>query len=414
MNPNQIYTLVYIFTTFPPEVSGSARFNWERVQWLAKQEKYRVVVLTNHWEEADVPTVPPGLEKNLIIETFPSKPWIVYNLLRVPTFSAARLIRQRLAYYQPDIITVVDLEGLFFFSTWHLVGRNYARKHGIPYITEYRTDYYSIIQSSTYPAWNLVKELFVKPISIYLYHQCDATLAISPAASRSLKQLGISNAHQVLVRGVDLSALNPSRRNRKCLEPWLTAQEQNNKVIFFLGRVAFEKRIDLLIQAFARLKPRQEKFSLIIAGDGPVDIVNKLKRLAQPIPNIHFIGFIFGETKANLLASCDVFCSPSPYETFGGAMVEAMASGIPVVSVNSGGVSDYMIDGVNGYLVPPNDVDGLTNALEKALSDDNTEIIQKALQDAQQLSSEQGCQNLDNYYQQLLNSKPTSYSPVMH
>jgi glycosyltransferase involved in cell wall biosynthesis len=202
--------------------------------------------------------------------------------------------------------------------------------------------------------------------------------------------------------GMDLSPYSPNRRNRKWLEPWLTVEEQDNKIVLFLGRLALEKRVDVLIEAFARLQHRHSKCSLIIAGDGPTDAINQLKRLAEPIPNIHFIGFVHGETKANLLASCDVFCSPAPYETFGLTIIEAMASGTPVVTVNSGGVSDYTRNGVNAYLVPPNDVQKLTNALEKVLLNNNAEIIQHALQDAKQFSIDQGCTNLNNYYQKLL------------
>ena len=131
-------------------------------------------------------------------------------------------------------------------------------------------------------------------------------------------------------------------------------------------------------------------------------MVNQLKQLAKQVPHIHFTGFILGEMKANLLASCDVFCSPSPYETFGRTIVEAMASGIPVITVDSGAVSEYMLDGVNGYLVPPDDVEGLANCIHKVALSDNTKIIQRALHDSQQFSVGQGCKNLDNYYQKLL------------
>lgn len=401
MDPPQIYTLAFLFTTFPPEVSGSAIFNWERIQWFAKQRMYKVVVLAPDWQNrASVPSVPSDLEKTLIIETYASKPWLLYKLLHVPTFSAASQISQRLTYYKPDLITVVDVERLFWFSTWHLPGSRYARKYHIPYISEYHTDYYNHL--STYPAGKWLRKIILKPLNRYLYHQCDTTLAISSAASRSLQQMGIANSLAIPLYGMDLAVYSPSRRNRKCLESWLIDQEQNNKVLLFVGRLALEKRVDLLIAAFARLKPKYNNYSLLIAGDGPEDAVNRLKRLAKPIPNIHFIGFIHGETKANVLASCDVYCSPAPYETFGRTLVEAMASGIPAVTVDSGGVSDYLIDGVNGYLVPPNKVEGLTNAIAKVLASNNTEMIQRALQDAKQFSLEQGCWNLNNYYQHLL------------
>jgi len=315
VDAQRTYTLVFVFTTFPPEVSGSALFNWERVQWLAQQGTYKIVVLANNWQDSSsLPSVPPGLEKNLIIETFPSKPWLIYELLQVPTFAAARQIEERVASYKPDLITLVDIEQMFWFSTWHLPGRDYAREHRIPYITEYQTDYYNHL--GTYPCGKLLREILLKPVHRYLYHQCDVTLAISPASARSLQQIGISNFHSLSFHGVDIAPFSPSYRDRKWLETWLTAEEQNHKVILFLGRLALEKRINLLIEAFAQLKRRLPKCSLVIAGEGPTNVMTKLKRLAQPIPHIHFVGFAPGE-KARLLASCDVYCTPAPYETFG-------------------------------------------------------------------------------------------------
>jgi len=78
-----------------------------------------------------------------------------------------------------------------------------------------------------------------------------------------------------------------------------------------------------------------------------------------------------------------------------------MASGIPVVTVNSGGVSDYIVDRVNGYLVPPEDVEALTNMLETVLSTDNETLLDHALQDAKKLSIERACETLNDYYQHI-------------
>jgi glycosyltransferase involved in cell wall biosynthesis len=306
-----------------------------------------------------------------------------------------------LAYYQPDLIVVTDVERYFLLSAWQLPGKRYAKRNHIPYIAEYHTDLYNF--SAAYPGWQWFRNIARNSqIASYLYRQLDMTICASDAASQSCKELGIPNVKTIPFLGIDVSTYSPSRRNRKWLEPWLSAKEQNNKVLLFLGRLGFEKRVDLLIEAFALLKRREPNYSLVIAGDGPVDVVKQLKRLAGSVPDIHFTGFLLGETKANVLASCDVFCSPSPYETFGRTIVEAMASGIPLVTVNSGAVSEYIFQGVNGYLVPPNNVEGLANGIHKALSSNNTDVIQNALRDATQFSLDQGCQNLSNYYQQLL------------
>jgi glycosyltransferase involved in cell wall biosynthesis len=400
MSSGRIYTLAFLVTAFPPEVSGSSHFNWARVHWFAKLGRYRVVVFAPDWQKK-LDSSLSNSNNNLIIERYPSKPWIPYKLTYVPTFLAARQISERLAFYKPDLIVMTDVERYFLLSAWQLPGRRYARIDHIPYLAEYHTDVYNF--SATYPGWQWLRNVVRSSrLMSYLYHQLDTTICPSTPASKTCQEMGIQNTHTIRFFGTDISTYNPDRRNRKWLEPWLSPQEQNNKVLVFLGRLGFEKRVDLLIKAFAELKRKQPNCSLVIVGDGPADVVNKLKRLAEPVPDIHFTGFLLGETKANVLASCDVFCSPSPYETFGLTGVEAMASGIPVITVNSGGVSEYILDGVNGYLVPPNDVEGLVNCLEKVLSSNNTELIQRALRDANQFSVEQGCQNLNDYYQHLL------------
>jgi glycosyltransferase involved in cell wall biosynthesis len=401
MSSDSVYTLVFLVTAFPPEVSGSSHFNWARAQWFAKQGMYRVIVFAPDFQKGPDSLV---VDNNLIIERYPSKRWIPYKLTYVPTFSAARQISKKIAFYKPDLIAMTDVERYFLLSAWQLPGRRFAKEHQIPYLAEYHTDVYNF--SSTYPGWQWLRN-FVRKTRLlsYLYHQLDTTICPSKAASKSCQEVGIKNTDVVRFFGTDISSYNPNRQNRKWLKPWLSHKEQNNKILGFLGRLGFEKRVDLLIEAFGKLKRKHHDYSLVIVGDGPADVVNQLKRLAQGIPDIHFTGFLLGETKANVLASFDVFCSPSPYETFGLTGVEAMASGVPVVTVKSGGVSEYMLDGVNGYLVPPDDVEALANCLEKVLSSDNTEVIQRALQDANQYSDEQGCQNLNNYYQKLLQLK---------
>jgi glycosyltransferase involved in cell wall biosynthesis len=402
MSFSKVYTLAFLVTAFPPEVSGASHFNWERAQWFAKQGKYRVVVFAPDWQmEPKSPLALSDLDNKLIIERYPSKPWVPYQLTYVPTFLAAHQINKKLVDYQPDLIVMTDVERFFLLSAWQLPGRRYARKHHIPYLAEYHTDIYNF--AAAYPGWQWLRNLLRNShLTNYLYRQLDQTVCSSIAASLSCQQMGISTVHKIQFVGIDVSTYSPSRRSRKCLESWLRVNEKNNKKLLFLGRLGFEKRVDLLIEAFARLRKKYHNCSLIIAGDGPTNVVNKLKHLAQQVPNIHFTGFIVGETKANVLASCDVFCSPSPYETFGRTVVEAMASGIPVVTVDSGAVSEYILDGINGYLVPPNDVEGLANGIYKALSNNSTEIIQRALRDANQFSVEQGCQNLNDYYQYLL------------
>lgn len=402
MSPKKLHTLIFLVTGFPPDVSGVSLFNWERAQWFARQDKYRVVVFAPDWQQpSETLTIPPDLHKKLVIERYPSKPWIPYPLTHVPRFRSARQIEQRIANYSPDLIIMTDVERYFLLGAWQLPGRHYAEAHQIPYIAEYHTDLYNF--SASYPGWQWLRQAArSSQLASYLYRQIDVTVCSSVAASQSCQELGIPNIKTIPFLGIDVSTYSPARRNRKWLKLWLSEKEQQNKVLLFLGRLGFEKRVDLLIQAFAKLQMKEPNCSLIIAGDGPDAVVDSLKRLAASIPNIHFTGFLLGDMKANVLASCDVFCSPSPYETFGRTVVEAMASGLPVVTVNSGAVSEYVFNRMNGYLVPPNDAEALANGIQNVLLSNNTSVVQRALEDAKQFSLEQGCQNLSNYYQQLL------------
>ncbi len=402
MKPPKLITLAFLVTGFPPDVSGVSHFNWERAQWFANQGIYRVIVFAPDWQNSPEASLTPSQpDKNLIIERYPSKPWAPYPLTHVPTFGAARFIREKLADYHPDLIVVTDVERFFLLSAWQLPGRRYAKAQRIPYLAEYHTDLYNF--SAAYPGWQWLRNFaHSSQLANYLYRGIDQTVCSSIAASKSCEELGITNTQTIPFLGIDVSTYSPGCRNRQALSPWLSDQEKENKILLFLGRLGFEKRVDLLIKAFASLTRRDPHYSLIIAGDGPDNVVNSLKKLAAPMSNVHFTGFLLGETKTNVLASCDLFCSPSPYETFGRTVVEAMASGIPIVTVNSGAVSEYILDGVNGYLVPPDSEEGLANGIERALASNNKDVIQQAVQDSKQFSLDQGCRNLSDYYQQLL------------
>lgn len=405
MKYTKLHTLAFLVTGFPPDVSGVSHFNWERVRWFAQQGQYRVIVFAPDWQNMSKTDLEYSDLSNLTIEYYPSKPWIPYKLTHVPKFSAAGLIDRKVVDYQPDLIIVTDVERFFWLSTWRIPGLNYARENNIPSIAEYHTDLYNF--SAAYPGWKWFKRLGKTKLMSNLYrnfyHKFDVTLCSSAAASQSCLEMGVFNVKNISFLGIDVSSYSPNCRDRECLKTWLTTEEQNHKVILFLGRLAFEKRIDLLIEAFIKLKCQEPKLSLIIAGDGPKDAVNQAKKLARQVSHIHFTGFLLGEIKAKVLASCDVFCSPSPYETFGRTTVEAMASGIPVITVDSGAVSNYIKDEINGYLVKPNDVEILANCLHKVLSSDREDITKRALQNAEQFSLEQGCQNLHHYYQKILN-----------
>jgi phosphatidylinositol alpha 1,6-mannosyltransferase len=400
-------TILFLATGFPPDVSGVSLFNWERAVWLSQPGFYRVVVMAPDWQTVDrlYPEVPAN--HNLIIDVYPSKPWLPYKLTHVPRFNAAKYIEERIAFYQPNLIVVTDAERLFLLSTWRLPGKKYARQQRIPFIAEYHTDLYNF--SAAYPGWQWFRSVVrATKLTSYLYRQFDLTLCTSQAAELSCREVGIPNVCSVPFLGVDTASYSPSLRDRSVLRTWLPEDEMENKVLLFLGRLGYEKRVDLLIEAFSRLPQKATNFSLLIVGDGPREVVEKLQAQAAAFANIYFTGFLLGQQKAQVLAACDIFCSPSPYETFGRTIVEAMASGLPVVTVASGAVAEYIQPGVNGYLVPAEDPSALAGMIWQIATEPQSLVIEKAQHGAQQFSIGQGCQQLANFYQSLM----PSYSSI--
>jgi hypothetical protein len=215
MSSGKIYTLAFLVTAFPPEVSGSSHFNWARAQWFAKQG-YRVIVFAPDFQKKPDSSL-SDLDENLIIERYPSKRWIAYKLTYVPTFKAARQISKKLAYYQPDLIVMTDVERYFLLSAWQLPGRGFARSNHIPYLAEYHTDVYNF--SSTYPGWQWLRNVVRRTrLLSYLYHQLDTTICPSTPASKTCQEMGLKNTRTIQFFGTDISTYNPDRRNRKWLE----------------------------------------------------------------------------------------------------------------------------------------------------------------------------------------------------
>ena len=134
--------------------------------------------------------------------------------------------------------------------------------------------------------------------------------------------------------------------------------------IGYVGRLAPQKRADLLVEAFGRMR---ERAWLVVVGDGPDR--GRVHELAVGLPGVLLTGFVEHTAVPGVLASLDVLVLPSAYEEMGSVLTEAMASGLPVVASDVGGIPEVVRDGVTGLLVPPGDVGALATALDRLAAD---------------------------------------------
>jgi glycosyltransferase involved in cell wall biosynthesis/predicted metal-dependent phosphoesterase TrpH len=183
------------------------------------------------------------------------------------------------------------------------------------------------------------------------YGACDVVLSPSPASDERLNQLGI--AHERIRRwdrGVDLRRFDPAHRDEDLLPGAIN--------VLYAGRLSKEKGVDLLADAFLEANRRDPRLHLVLAGGGPEEDLLRA-RLGE---RATFLGWLSGDALASAYASADAFLFASSTETFGQVVLEAQASGLPVVAVDRGGPACLIEQGETGLLAPP-DVSALADAV---------------------------------------------------
>ena len=144
---------------------------------------------------------------------------------------------------------------------------------------------------------------------------------------------------------------------------------RNGKILTAVGRLVHQKGFDLLIEAFARIVPAFPDWKLMIWGEGPERASLERLRVAVGLKDQVLLPGV-SEHPGGWIEGCDAFVLSSRYEGWGNVLLEAMASGLPVVSFDcQWGPSEMIQDGVDGLLVSPEDLAALSKALAKILGD---------------------------------------------
>lgn len=192
--------------------------------------------------------------------------------------------------------------------------------------------------------------------------------------------------------GVDAEAFRPGDR----------ARPNGRATVLFVGNIAPSKGVKTAFDAAMRLRSKYPDVRLQIAGAGDAGLVEALQAHAQSSGadrTVEFLGFVDRARLPELYRQADVFCSPAQYE--GGVanvFIEAMACGCPVVASTAGGAPEAVVDGETGFLVPPNDVEATSCALDRILGN---AALRERMSEACRLRIEEYF-SMDKYIQRVL------------
>jgi glycosyltransferase involved in cell wall biosynthesis len=365
--------IVMVTETFLPKIDGIVTMISSTVERLQAQGDEVLLI---------APAGGPAELYGARVIGLPSVPFPFYPELRVAAPRAS--MRHIIEEFQPDLLH------LFEPSLLGIGGIYYAQVLHIPLVISYHTNlpaylrYYRLgfLQSAT---WKLMR---------IRHGRADLNLCTSTPMMEELAQHNIDRL-ALWERAVDAQRFHPSRRSAE-MRSTLTQGEPQKPLLLYVGRLCAEKNIASLravLQAIPDLR-------LAIVGDGPIR--GELEEHFRNTPT-YFAGYLQGEALAAAFASSDLFVMPSETETLGLVLLEAMASGCPVVACRAGGIPDAVEDGVTGYLYEPGEPN-LVQAVRHVLAHpaERASIQTRARAEVEHRGWQEATDHLRRQYQQAI------------
>ncbi|MEO6847161.1 MAG: glycosyltransferase [Chthoniobacterales bacterium] len=291
----------------------------------------------------------------------------IKNFTPIGEFEIPEYELQRLSF--PPILQVIDYiqqEGFteLIISTpgpMGLVALLAAQVLGLRTAGIYHTDFPQYVRILTDDS---LMETLTWNYMHWFYSQLDVIYVNSEDYRKCWEERGIEPKKlKIFPRGLDIEMFHPSRRSE---DFWRSRGLRNGDVgMLYVGRISKEKNLDVLVSAMKKLHAKGLSVHALFVGDGPY--LGEMKKL---MPDAIFTGCLSGNELATAYASADFFVFPSTTDTFGNVVIEAQASGLPVIVSDAGGPRDLVEDGEDGFITRAMNVSGLCQAIEKLHGDE--------------------------------------------
>lgn len=222
-----------------------------------------------------------------------------------------------------------------------LVAQYVAWRLGVPLVGSFHTQLaeYTELLSGSKRLGDLMRQYLRWP-----YGRCQHVLVPSASTRDLLVAARVAPGKvQIWSRGVDSNLFDPARRSPELRASW--GVDDNGPIVLYAGRVSVEKNLRMLPDLWRRLADNAPGSRLVVSGDGPLR-----PELARALPQAVFTGPLTQDALAVVMASADVFVFPSRTDTLGNVVLEAQASGLPVLVSDAGGPQENVLDGETGLV----------------------------------------------------------------
>ncbi|MFM6354449.1 MAG: glycosyltransferase family 4 protein [Planktothrix sp.] len=320
----------------------------------------------------------------------PSTSFLGIDFERNPSIQSYSIVLKELEQFQPDIIHVDEPERLFF-GFFRRAGIDYAKKAKIPCIAFFRTWFLSYAEDYIpLPkfAVEIIREV-VRRIFAWIYNSYDVTLFTSKIIYQITPQMKIKNAVYANLAGFDAGRFDLNLKEDNFFEKYYKLPELDPLTkLVFVGRLTPDKGWNFTLKTISKLAEKidLEKVGFIIVGDGQMkdEIINGLRKYTR---HVYFLGRVPYDQVPAVYINSDIHITTSERESRGLTVLEAFASGIPVLVPRAGGLVENVQDGENGLIYTPQDIEDFTQKLKQLIDDP---ILRKTM-------GQQGLKSVGNY-----------------
>lgn len=317
-----------------------------------------------------------ALEENghtitLIAPKYPGYTDTKKNVIRLSSINYKKETGVRVAVYLPEKAFRELLRLDFDIIHGHgdgpitMLGWTIAKRKNIPFILSHHTFWNRY--THYFPAGRLIHPRIVEKFTQLFANSCSAIISPSNVSKRELKQYGVTRPITVIHHGLNLSNYKPGSKDflrKKIKIP------TDHKILLYVGRLGKEKSVDRLLQAFQLIHKKYPKTALVLVGNGTQK--EYLQAYANELglaDSTYFLGEVEYKQVPSVFHSADLFVFMSKTETLGKVILEAMAAGLPIVTLNVAPYKELITHESEGLLVSAG-IRSFTNGVLKLLSDD--------------------------------------------